>query len=55
VALRRKPRPSGRSREYVTFAECPLCGYEFEKGECRPDHFVEEHTPEDAGLGGEPA
>jgi hypothetical protein len=26
---------------------CPLCDYEFDKGEERVEHFREEHGPED--------
>lgn len=29
---------------------CPFCGHSFETHEFRPDHFLDHHDPEDAGL-----
>jgi hypothetical protein len=29
---------------------CPFCGYEFETGEFRHTHFLDDHDPADAGL-----
>lgn len=32
------------------FVDCPLCGYEFGHQEPRWKHFLDDHTPDDAGL-----
>ena len=40
----------GRSREDVILTECPFCDHSFDKHEKRPKHYLEDHTPTDAGL-----
>ncbi|NIC01089.1 hypothetical protein [Halobacterium sp. R2-5] len=44
-----RARTYSRSRRFVTLTHCPLCGYEFDRDESRPDHLAD-HSPEDAGL-----
>lgn len=42
------------SRGYrVVMTSCPLgnCGYQFDRGENRADHFEHDHGPEDVGDG----
>ena len=36
----------------VILTECPVCGYTFERNEWRGNHFTDDHTPDDFGLGG---
>ncbi|MBP1955050.1 hypothetical protein J2752_001962 [Halarchaeum rubridurum] len=31
----------------VTLVKCPLCGYEFDEGEHRWKHFLNDHTADD--------
>jgi len=35
----------------VILVRCPVCGYEFGKGQDRQTHLLYEHTPEDFRLG----
>ena len=35
----------------VILLRCPVCGYDFGKGQDRRSHFLHEHSPEDFGLG----
>ena len=42
-----KRRYPGQGVTIVRMVECP-CGYEFERGEWRPKHFLEDHAPDDA-------
>lgn len=45
----------GRSQEFVTLVDCPLCDYEFDENERRWRHFFDEHDFEDLAIGGESA
>jgi len=48
VTLERVAYP-GQSVVQVRFSTCP-CGYEFDDGESRSQHFADDHTPADFGL-----
>lgn len=39
----------GQSVVQLRLTECP-CGHEFEAGDERSQHFLEDHSPEDFGL-----
>lgn len=49
VGVSLRARTYSRSRRFFTLTHCPLCGYEFDSDESRPDHLAD-HNPEDAGL-----
>lgn len=40
----------GRGVARNRLVACPLCGYSFDEHERRWKHFLDEHSPEDAGL-----
>lgn len=43
-------RCDGREPGPTKWVSCSLCSYEFDHKESRPEHFLDEHEPEDAGL-----
>lgn len=45
MALKKRRYP-GQGVTFITMVECP-CGHEFDEGEVRSKHFLEEHTPDD--------
>jgi hypothetical protein len=48
VTLERVSSP-GHGVVKLRFSTCP-CGYEFDDGESRSQHFADDHTPADFGL-----
>lgn len=50
MTLERRRR-DGHGVVEVRLVTCPICGYEFDDYDPRWHHFLEEHDPEDAGLG----